>query len=55
VKSFIDELMSFLGFKAWDVTNNESIVEVCSIKIVEVIQQVISTIPYHDADLLQVL
>jgi hypothetical protein len=42
VKSFIDELMNFLGFKAWEVKNDVSVVEVCAEKIVDVIQQVIS-------------
>jgi hypothetical protein len=55
VKSFIDELMSFLGFKAWEVKNDESAVEVCSIKIVDVIQQVIVTIPHGQADSIKMI
>eukprot|EP01038_Epipyxis_sp_PR26KG_P010757 gene10757-14446_t len=45
VRSFIEELKSFLGYGAWEGVNHrssKSVVEICANKIVDVIQQVIN-------------
>eukprot|EP01038_Epipyxis_sp_PR26KG_P007084 gene7084-9668_t len=44
VKSFIEELLKFMGYPAWITPINNSLHEICANKIIDVIQQVINII-----------